>query len=77
MPISKKEIDTLIKMVASTKSDELTCDDCLKDLAEFAERTLKGKSIPEALQAVEHHLAVCGECHEEYKTLLAVLKDEE
>ncbi len=60
MALSKEEIDALIKSVSLTRSEEATCDECLKDVAEFAEHALNGKSIPEGLQAVEHHLANCG-----------------
>jgi len=74
MALSKEEIDALIKSVSLTRSEEATCDECLKDVAEFAEHALNGKSIPEGLQAVEHHLANCAECQEEYEALLTALK---
>jgi hypothetical protein len=28
------------------------------------------------LEAIEHHLTICGECQEEYQALLAALKTE-
>ena len=74
MVLSREQIDTLIKTVSLTRSNELTCDECLKDLAVFAESSLAGKSIPEMLQAIEHHLTVCEECKEEYQALLTALK---
>lgn len=74
MALSRKQIDELIKTVSLTRADELTCDDCLHDLAEFVEQSLAGKSISESLQAVEDHLAICGECQEEYEALLTALK---
>ena len=74
MALSRKEIDALMKAIALTRSDELNCDECLKKLAEFAEGSLEGKSIDDSLKAVEHHLAICPECQEEYQTLLAALK---
>ena len=77
MALSRKELDALMKTVSLTKPDELTCDECLKQLAEFAERALAGKSITESLQAIEHHLAICAECQEEYQVLLAALTDGE
>jgi len=36
---------------------------------------LEGKSIPESLQAIEHHLTICVECQEEYQALFAAIKD--
>ena len=77
MALSKKEIDALIKVVSQTRSGELTCDECLKELAEFAENSLEGKSIPESVQAVEHHLAICPECEEEYQALLTAIRQED
>ena len=75
MALSKEEIDALIKSIALTRPEEATCDECLTDLAEFAERSLQGKSIPESLQAIEHHLAICAECQVEYQALLTALKE--
>jgi len=76
MALSRREIDVLIKSVSLTRPDEVTCDECLNDLAEFAEHFLEGKSISESLRAVEHHLAICAECQEEYQLLLTALQSE-
>ena len=59
MPLTKKEIDGLLELVALTRDDELNCEGCLSEVADFVERELGGKSIPDGLRAVEHHLAVC------------------
>jgi hypothetical protein len=77
MSLSKKEIVGLMRLVALTKDDEIDCERCLTLVAEFAERELAGRSIPVALEAVEHHLSVCAECHEEYEALLRVLTSRE
>ena len=74
MELSRQQIDELLKSVSLTRPDELTCNQCLKDLAEFAEHSLAGKSVPEGLHAVEHHLTICAECQEEYEALLIALK---
>lgn len=73
MPLSKQEIDGLMHLISLTKDDEINCEECLAQVAEFAERELAGKPIPEALSAVQHHLAVCAECHEEYEALQQAL----
>lgn len=75
MALSRKEIGELLRSVSLTRSDEVTCDECLKRLAEFAERCLEGNSIPDGLQTIEHHLAICTECKEEYEALLAAMKN--
>ena len=73
MPLSKNEIDDLMRVVGLTKDDEIDCERCLAVVAEFAERQLAGKSISAGLQAVEQHLSICDECREEYEALLKTL----
>jgi uncharacterized protein with PIN domain len=75
MALSKEELDALMRLVGLTKDDELSCEQCCENaVAEFVERELAGKSIPESLRAVEHHLSVCAECREEYEALREALK---
>lgn len=74
MPLSKKEIDGLLRLIGLTQDDEINCEQCLSLIAEFAERELASKSIPEGLKAVEHHLSICAECREEYQALQRALK---
>lgn len=69
MPLSKKELEGLLRLVGLTKDSEINCEQCLALVAEFAEHELAGKSVPEGLKAVEQHLSVCSECREEYKAL--------
>ena len=76
MALSRQHLDSLIKAVSLTRRDELNCGECLKELAEFAERVLEGKTVPEGREAIEHHLAMCAECAEEYEALLVALKDD-
>jgi predicted anti-sigma-YlaC factor YlaD len=45
-------------------------------IAEFAETTLAGKSIPGGLRSIEEHLKICGECREEFETLKDALSRE-
>jgi len=75
MTLSKQEISGLMRLIGLTKDDEINCEQCFSLVAEFAERQLTGRSIPEGLKAVEHHLAICGECREEYEALLRALQD--
>jgi len=75
MPLSKKEIEELIRIVGLTKDDEINCDQCLSFVAEFAEHKLAGKSVPEGLKAVEQHLSICVECRDEYEALEKALRE--
>ncbi len=74
MSLSKKEIDGLMRMISLTKNEEINCEQCLSSVSEFAELELTGKSLSDALKAVEHHLSVCTECHEEYLLLRSAIK---
>lgn len=68
-PLTDREIEALLRLVDLTRDEEIDCDECLSLVARFAERELAGKSVPESLEAVRHHLAVCAECDEEYRAL--------
>ena len=74
MALSKRQIDELVRLIGLTQEQEINCEQCLALVAEFAERQLAGKSVPEGLQAVEHHLSICAECQEEYQALQRALK---
>lgn len=75
MPLSRKEIDRLLRLVSLTEDAEINCEQCLSLVAEFAEQKLHGKSIHEGLQAVGQHLSVCDECRAEYEALRDTLVD--
>ena len=70
MPLSNKQISSLLGMIASTEQDDLDCDSCFDHLAEFAENELANREVPEAMKAVEVHLRQCPCCKDEYKALL-------
>ena len=76
MPISKQQIDSLLTMLAQTKDVEQDCDGCFKMMAEFAETSLAGKSIPESLKCIEEHLKICSDCREEFETLKVAISGE-
>lgn len=75
MPLSKEEIDGLLRLVGLTEDAEINCEQCLALVAEFAEQQLAGKSVHEGLNSVEQHLEVCSECREEYEALRKTLYD--
>ncbi len=74
MTLKEDEIRELIDLLGKTRDREIDCDACLEQVAEFAEQQLSGKEVPEALDAVQQHLDVCGECREEYRVLMDVLR---
>ncbi len=74
MVLSKQALESLMQQIGLTRESEINCEQCLLAVAEFAELQLAGKSLPEGLSAVEHHLAICGECREEYEVLRRALE---
>ena len=73
MPLDKQQVKTLLSFVANTREDEITCDECLAGMAEFAETKLVGAKIPDAKKRIQAHIAFCPECAEEYEVLLEVV----
>lgn len=74
MPLTAKQLNALIGVIASTTSDSMDCDGCFDLIAEYAEVHLAGKPIPEALAAVEAHLLNCPCCEHELQALLEALR---
>lgn len=73
MPLTKKEIENLMRQIVLTDDIEINCEQCLALIAEFADQQMAGKSISTSLKAVEHHLLICDECREEYEALRQTL----
>lgn len=70
MPLSKTELEALMRLVGLTKDEATNCEQCLALVADFAEQKLAGTSIPEGLHALGQHLSVGAECREEYEALV-------
>lgn len=75
MNLSSEKIEALVGFLKITRERELNCNECLEYVAELADLELSGVKIPEALEAVEHHLSICAECREEYEVLQLALKE--
>jgi hypothetical protein len=80
MALRPEHAKALIAKVMDTRDQEMTCDECVADLAVFVEVQLTGKTLSAALQAVHEHLERCHDCADEYHILheaLAALAEEE
>ena len=73
MKLTPEQIRGLVQLIGITRDEELSCNECLDRIAEFAECQLTGQPIPAALATVEHHLNLCAECREEYEALRQAL----
>jgi hypothetical protein len=74
MTLRPEQAKALIEMVMGTHDQEMTCDACLADVAEFVEVRLIGKPLTDALQVVQDHLDRCRDCAEEYHMLRRALE---
>jgi predicted anti-sigma-YlaC factor YlaD len=74
MGLNLDQIKRLMLSLSMTQDYELNCNEFLDKMAEFAERERLGQPVPDALEAVRHHLKLCAECREEYESLLTTLK---
>ncbi|MTI89492.1 MAG: hypothetical protein FH748_16175 [Balneolaceae bacterium] len=72
--MNKEILKKLVSAIPMTHPDELGCGDCFEQINEFAEMELLGKSAEKAMPLVREHLNRCGECREEYQSLLKALK---
>jgi hypothetical protein len=60
-------------MLASTRDEELNCDQVYAQLEQFSEAVLRGEPLTQLMKSIEQHLSVCPDCREEYETLLAMM----
>ena len=66
----------LLRSLAMTKEEEISCDDVHALLDEFVELKLRGEDVDELMPLVKHHLDMCRDCFEEYEALLTALEFE-
>ena len=64
----------LIQEIAEVREVEIGCDECFEELDRFVEMRLSGLDAAQAMPLVQDHLAICGECREEFEALLASLR---
>lgn len=74
MTISPEQTKSLLSFVASAESDELDCERCFDQMAEFVEKELMGVEIPEAFRKVQRHMNQCACCNDEHNALLEGLR---
>ena len=72
--LSPAQLETLVRIAAQTRPDEMGCGECYERLDRFAETTLAGLDAEAASPLVAEHLAMCHECLEEFEALLAGLR---
>ena len=74
MLLTRDVLKKLLHAVARTRPDEIDCATCFESLDAFAEMKLEGRSVEEAMPLLQHHLAQCPCCREEFELLLEALR---
>lgn len=72
--LTRDQVSTIVQMLGLTRDREFDCGECLQHVSEFAECQLADKPVDDVMESVQHHLALCPECREEFEALLAILK---
>lgn len=67
-------LQTLLRVAAQTRPDEMGCGECYERLDAFAEAHLRGQDADAAMPLLAEHLAMCRECREEFEALLDGLR---
>jgi uncharacterized protein with PIN domain len=74
-PLTRQQIETLVRAIEQTHEHEFNCPQCQSHLDEFTERQLAGRPLDELLTRVECHLALCPDCREEFLALEKILRE--
>lgn len=75
--LSKDQVQVLVGLIATTQSDQISCDNCFGQIGEFAEMALEGRELSEGMQLIQRHLEQCPCCKDEYEALLDALREVE
>lgn len=73
--LSKQQIQTLVGLIATAESDQVSCDDCFGQIGEFAEMALEGRELSEGMKLIQRHLEQCPCCQGEYEALMEALQE--
>ena len=72
--LNPDKLKNLVRKIAMTRDEELNCDRCFAEMNRFVDLLIEGKDPEEAVPLMQHHLEMCGECHEEFEALIAAIK---
>ena len=73
--LTKEQIQNLVGLIASTESNQISCDECFGQIAEYAEAELANRTLSEAMMIVQRHLEQCPCCNDEYEALLDAMRE--
>jgi hypothetical protein len=74
MKITTDQAKKMLQMIENTQDSELTCDEVLDLLDQYAEMALRGEDVTAFFPLVKHHLEMCPDCKEEFEALMRILE---
>jgi predicted component of type VI protein secretion system len=73
---SPEALKMMVYQLEHTQETELSCDEVLALLDQFAEAHLRGEDVSRLMPLIQHHLEMCQDCREEFEALLRILQAE-
>ena len=66
----------MIDRLLGPEGPEVTCEECFEHIDRYAELQLQGADAEAAVPGMAAHLEGCPACHEDFESLLALLREE-
>jgi hypothetical protein len=71
----REKFRELARFLIKTRPGDLTCDEWLDQIGEYADLVSANCPVPARLAHVHRHMETCPECAEEFNAILAALCD--
>lgn len=72
--LNSEQVRGMMQRIRLTRDREFDCSECRQHVGEYIERPAGSQPAGETFARVEHHLALCPECREEYHALLKIFQ---
>ena len=69
-------LERLLRLVARTEDEELSCTACFELLPQYVNLEVAGENPDARVPKFRQHLFQCGVCREEYETLRELARQE-
>jgi len=67
-------IEQLLRSLANSNEDELSCNEVYDLLDQYAESHLRGEDAERLMPLLKEHLDICHECCDEYEALISAVE---
>lgn len=73
IPVDDAVVERLMHLLCETRDDELSCEEVYARLDEYVDCLVSRQPAGEQTPLVEHHLALCPDCHDALDALRRAL----